>query len=779
MYARVLCVGSAFNEQTEFCGRILRVLRRAGHGVRVCALPGEMPSARDELVAAYCTFRPTLVLWDVDGVVSDADDEALSGLACCRVALCGAGDPPEHLGASELFDFVVGVSSRTPMDNGRSEQNLLLRFGVDAPYRQASISQPGVVREGIQCVQRYSAEREQRLREAAKHAGVSIVPSINGTWPDSLGYKLPGACPAYYARKTKYSIYFDGDDVSFGSIGLRIAEGSIVLVEEKALANAPEDAFVSSLLTFNANDLVDLLVELEGSEERCAQIAEAQRRALDGAALLEESVSELLCALDRRCREASATPVLAYEDAAARIVLFGWFGAENFGDDLLMRLTATRLEARYPNAQISIIGANPSVIRREYGYEAAEPHEKYRIRGFLEDARAIVYCGGLLFDDPLADTAGELEFMFDPWIEPTGQASVALLAAAHGAQPVLLGIGAGPLSNDATWKAVRLIAMAGALFLPRDVHTAELLLSAGAPSENVRVKADLVFDARSYIDDVADDELPEGLRSDEYFVVSLRQWHLNPEGFEREIASAVSGISDEAGLPVVFVPFDKDDAVIHRAVWELLGDGTRERAVIFDERPDEGCLLALMKGSAFALAMRLHCSVLHHVLGKPAVGLNYNDKIEAQFELVGQRGMLCELNDGAQVLAAKALRAARGECNLDELAECVARRARLAEEAFEELLAVIDAWHPDERGCQAYFPRTIAYSKQQLALARRRIVSTEKALSEERKKTAELSQKLEQVERVDGPRRNPFAETMRRGARGAKRRMARLLKGRQ
>lgn len=775
MYARVLCVGGAFNEQTEFCGRVLRVLQRAGHGVRVCPLPGEVPSARDELVAACGTFRPTLVLWNVDGAVSDADGEVLRDLACCKVAFCGAGESPVHLGEGELFDFVVNVSAGEQMGDGRNERNLALRFGVDAPYRQAPISQPGAVREGVLCAQRYSVERARRLREAAKQAGMSVAPSINGTWPDSLECKLPGALPAYYARKAKFCIYFDGDDASLGSIGLRVAEGNIVLFEEKALANVPEDALVSALVPFNADDLGGLLVELQGSEERCSQIAASQLRALDEAMPLEESVSELLCALDRRRRDASATPVLAYEEAVVRVVLFGWFGAENFGDDLLMRLTATRVEARYPNAQISIVGANPSVIRKEYGYEAAEPHEKYRIRGFLDDARVIIYCGGLLFDDPLADTAGELEFMFDPWIEPTGQASVALLAASHGVRPVLLGIGAGPLSNDATQKAVRLIAMANALFLPRDIHTEELLLAAGVPAENIRVKADLVFDAKTFVDD-ASSALPEVLCERAYFVVSLRRWHLNPCSFEQEIALAVSRIFDETGLPAVFVPFDKDDAAIHRRVWEQMSGEAKEHAVVFEKRPDEGQLLALMKGSSFALAMRLHCSILHHILGKPAVGLNYNDKIGAHFELVGQRDMLCDLDSSAEAITEKALRAARGACGLENLAACVASRARLAEEAFEELFEIIDSWRPDVRGREVYFPRTIAYAKQQLALSRRRTAEAEKALREERKKTMELTEKLKKAESAATSPRPSLATKVARKARGAKRRAARLLK---
>lgn len=126
MYARVLCVGSAFNEQTEFCGRILQVLQRAGHGVRVCPLPREVPSARDELVAALDAFRPTLVLWDADGAVSGADDEVLGGLACCKVAFCGSGEPPEYPKEGKFFDFIVRVSAEGQM-GGAIKANETLR----------------------------------------------------------------------------------------------------------------------------------------------------------------------------------------------------------------------------------------------------------------------------------------------------------------------------------------------------------------------------------------------------------------------------------------------------------------------------------------------------------------------------------------------------------------------------------------------------------------------------------------------------------------------------
>lgn len=775
MYARVLCVGGAFGEQTEFCGRIFEILRNAGHGVRACLLPGEASAAREELLAACRTFRPTLVLWNADGDTSEADCEVLRGLPCCKVALAETEASLERFSGANGFDFIVGVSSTAGANDGIGEGALVLTCGIDTSYRKASLSQPSAERKGVLCSQSFSPDRSRALRESAERAGVAVAPSINGTWPDALQKRLPGACLAHFARKARYAAFFDGDDISCGEVALRIAEGSVVLVEERAAAKPSMASFASSVIPFAEGRLSEALGELEGSEELCQRAIDAQRQALDAEVPLEEGMSKLLLLLDCRCRERSMAPVLAYEGAAVRIVLFGWFGAQNFGDDLLMRLTATRIEERYPNAQISIIGADPSVIRKDYGYEAVEPHEKYRIRDLLQDARALVYCGGLLFDDPMADTAGELEFMFDPWIELTGQASVALLAASHGVRPVLLGIGAGPLSNDATQKAVRLIAMANALFLPRDIHTEELLLAAGVPAENIRVKADLVFDAKTFVDD-ASSALPEVLCERAYFVVSLRQWHLNPCGFEREIALAVGRIFDETGLAAVFVPFDKDDASIHRCVWEQLSGEAKEHAVVFEERPDEGQLLALMKGSSFALAMRLHCSILHHILGKPSVGLDYNDKIGAHFELVGQRDLLCDLDSSAEVVTEKALRAARGACGLENLAACVASRARLAEEAFEELFEIIDSWRPDVRGREVYFPRTIAYAKQQLALSRRRTAEAEKALREERKKAMGLTEKLKKAESAATSPRPSLATKVARKARGAKRRAVRLLK---
>ena len=56
----------------------------------------------------------------------------------------------------------------------------------------------------------------------------------------------------------------------------------------------------------------------------------------------------------------------------------------------------------------------------------------------------------------------------------------------------------------------------------------------------------------------------------------------------------------------------------------------KERAYLIGQRPTVETILGYISRSSAMLSMRLHCSLLHMVLGRPAVGLNYNDKIEAQ-----------------------------------------------------------------------------------------------------------------------------------------------------
>lgn len=471
-----------------------------------------------------------------------------------------------------------------------------------------------------------------------------------------------------------------------------------------------------TLVGFAAGELPSLLKRLaEGGVEA---VYEAQRDAVRALPSLEDTLEDVLHYLDAVQRGMGRPTVLAYDQRAITVGLYGWFGARNFGDDLLMKLAIERLERRYPNLYPWIIGANPAVIGEEFGYEAYEPGQKHAIAAMLRGSRALVYCGGLIFDDPMASTAGDCEFAFDPWIEPSGQAAIALLAQGLGVRPVYFGGGAGPLSQDATRMSVCLMGLANMLFLCRDQTSCDLMVEAGVRPEQVRLRADLAYGCRAYLEGRTADDAHPPLLETPYFVVSLRRWPLNPSDFVKRIAKALDAIVEATGCMAAFVPFDAEDAELHREVAARMVQGGKH--VVYDSRPSEALLFSLLKGSEFAVAMRLHCSILHHVLGKPAIGLNYNEKVAAHFEKVGERARLVELDSDPDAVTQVVLEAWNGR---DAIAKSVLTSivagARMVDVAAEELYGVIDAADGNLRESEECYPRLVGRHLQALQMERR------------------------------------------------------------
>ena len=677
-YARVLLVTETPVVRATVADRALWSLRRAGHAVLPWSTGGANAALR--LATAVRSFAPTVVL----------------------------GDRP-----LAAYGPAVAEALRT---TGLPYVKMPTEVSPDDAYWRLKTSKQDLMRRGILCTQRYDDERGAQL-EAICAATESPLVALESSWPQFVGLDRPGFDRAYYARTTTFAVYFEGADApTTAEIALRVAEGNTVLCERGVKDGVENAALRDALVGFEAGGLPDLVKEMKnGSVE---VVYRAQCEAVRALRSLEDALDDALRQVDMAQKDAGLSAVLAYNQRAVTVGLYGWFGAHNFGDDLLMRLTIERLGLRYPNLYPWVIGANPKVIGEEFGYEAYEPGEKYAIAALLRGSRALVYCGGLIFDDPMASTAGDCEFVLDPWIEPSGQAAIALLAQGLGVRSVFFGGGAGPVAQDATRTAVRLMGLADMLFLCRDQASCDLMVEAGVRPEQVRLRADLAYGARAYLEEQIAGSMELPVPEGPYFMVSLRRWPLNPPDFVERMAKALDAIVEATGCTAVFVPFDAEDAVLHREIAGfMLQDGGY---VVYDSRPSEGLLFSLLQGSKFAVAMRLHCSILHHVLGKPAVGLNYNEKVVAHFEKVGEKARLIELDCDPDTVARVALEAWGGrEAIAERVLSSIEAGARMVDVAAEELYGVIDAASTDLREPQECYPRMVGRHLQALQVERR------------------------------------------------------------
>lgn len=692
-YARVLYLSSLVEDETSPMGRLLALLRSRGHVVQLlCSVDDSDTSFQAQRMADV--FGPDFVLWDVSSV-----DGSILPQVDCPVIGVALGDTD---GAWTLGAF------------------------LDEDYRAMRIADPAAAQNCVCVMQPQSAGRARQVDDLLQKVGLGGLVALAEGWQDNLRCDRTGSSLSYWCRRAKYSVVFRSEAgetlPAAANMALRMQEGSLLFVEEGVSLPQWLEAVA---ITFASGELIDVVRLLEQDPLRYTAAHEAQQGALDDLPRADQMLESLFSYAD----SIAGGPVRSLGRPAVRVVLYGWFGAQNFGDDLLLELVHARVRERYPSAEVLVIGANPHQIRVQHGLEATEPHQKHRICEWLDGAAALIYCGGLMFDDPLGQTAGEAELAFDPWIDPAGQAAICSLARMYDVPTYFLGIGGGPMDTPAMQRYVKLMSAVGAHFLTRDRNTSDLLLAAGVDPGQVGSYADLSFGAKRYVDrHVAFLDSEEAWRwlqaqGRPYLVVSLRSCHRNPPDLASRVAQALDGVCERRDVSVLYLPLDADDVGIQRQAYDLMEH--KERAYLIGQRPTVETILSYISRSSATLSMRLHCSLLHMVLGRPAVGLNYNDKIEAQFTAVGQESRLLSLDASAKDMSALLVDALdASESFADEVADVMAQQQALVDAEFCELFAAIDKVVTKRSNSaitrpKTYcYPRSVSLTEQELSCAR-------------------------------------------------------------
>lgn len=692
-YARVLYLCSVVGDEASPMGRLPALLRSRGHVVQLfCSVDDSDASFQVQRMAEV--FGPNLVLWDVSSV----DRDILPQVGCP----------------------VIGVALSD------TDKAWTLGAFFDEDYRAMRIADPAAAQNCVCVMQPQSARRASQVDGLLQEIRLGGLVALDKGWQDDLGCDRTGSSLSYRCRRAKYSVVFRpevGEALpAAANMALRMQEGSLLLVEEDVRLPQWLEAVA---IPFASGELIDVVRSLEQDPVRYTAAHEAQQGALDDLPCADQMLESLFSYAD----SIAGGPVRPLGRSAVKVVLYGWFGAQNFGDDLLLELVHARVRERYPSVEVLVIGANPHQIRVQHGLEATEPHQKHRICEWLDGAAALIYCGGLMFDDPLGQTAGEAELAFDPWIDPAGQAAICSLARMYDVPTYFLGIGGGPMNTPAMQRYAKLMSAVGAHFLTRDRNTSDLLLAAGVDPGQVGSYADLSFGAQCYVDrHVAFLDSEEAWRwlqaqGRSYLVVSLRSCHRNPPDLASRVAQALDGVCERRDMSVLYLPLDADDVDIQRQAFDLMEH--KERAYLIGQRPTVETILSYISSSSATLSMRLHCSLLHMVFGKPAVGLNYNDKIEAQFTAIGQEGRLLSLDASAKDMSALLVDALDASGSFaDEIADVMAQQQALVDAEFCELFAAIDKVVTKRSNSaitrpKTYcYPRSVSLTEQELGCAR-------------------------------------------------------------
>ena len=321
------------------------------------------------------------------------------------------------------------------------------------------------------------------------------------------------------------------------------------------------------------------------------------------------------------------------------IMISGYYGNNNSGDDLLLKAIVGDLQARKCDLSITVLSKNPKETTKQYGVNAIYRFNFFAIWRLLRRTKLLLTGGGSVIQD-LTSTHSLIYYL---WIIRT--------ARRLNVKNMLYANGIGPIKHAANVERVRkelkmvdLITLredASRAFLEENHITGPKIKPETKPETGpkVIVTADPVFSlpapdfAKAQAELKAINITPHDTTSPGFFCIAIRSWRYNPPGFERHIADFADYIAQKYKLTALFISMQpSDDTEISKKTMALM----KTPAVFLENPRNMDSIRGIVGQASFTLAMRLHTLIYAINCGVPVIGLVYDPKVERLMESIGQ-----------------------------------------------------------------------------------------------------------------------------------------------
>ncbi len=235
------------------------------------------------------------------------------------------------------------------------------------------------------------------------------------------------------------------------------------------------------------SEIRDLEQRMEGLRERLDLVSSALSALDDKAASLDEKMSYI----ERRQRYCNGEYLGLLTGGEGKILVAGWYGADNFGDELMLRTVIESFPRGFLDRIYVLLWDNPRYDR--WGLNPAVhvihyPNSIWDLEILSDRFDAVVWGGGAILDDKQLDS--------NPGNINTGNLFIRLneLMIGKGKKVFALGLSANDKLEDEDYiRRLSAIIDSSELFSLRDPYSLQTLVDAGVNAGQVVLCEDLAF----------------------------------------------------------------------------------------------------------------------------------------------------------------------------------------------------------------------------------------------------------------------------------------------
>ncbi len=303
----------------------------------------------------------------------------------------------------------------------------------------------------------------------------------------------------------------------------------------------------------------------------------------------------------------------------SRVVISGYYGFDNLGDEAVLAATVAALRQERPDAGIVVLSADPRGTARALGVEAVARSRFGHVVGVLRRCDLFLSGGGSLFQDATS------------WRSPWYYLGVLALAQRLARRTAVYAQGIGPLRGRTVRLAARRLLNAVDLIIVRDPDSLAALDALGVDRPPAALAGDpalLLTPDRSprVLAEHASwgqEGVPAGL--------ALRPWR--DDAWDGVVSAAARAVAERHGVRWICLPMHRpQDLVLAERAAARIGFGAR--ALREPVTPRE--MVALIGGLHLVVGMRLHALIFGATQGVPLVSLAYDPKVGAFVRELGE-----------------------------------------------------------------------------------------------------------------------------------------------
>lgn len=321
------------------------------------------------------------------------------------------------------------------------------------------------------------------------------------------------------------------------------------------------------------------------------------------------------------------------------IVISGYYGLGNSGDEALLKSIVDTLRSINPDITITALSGNAKLTEKLYGIKTINRFNPLSIIHEFKNAKLLISGGGTLIQDATS-TKSLLYYL-----------GIIALAKKMGLKVMLYANGMGPIKDKNVNKVSEILNRVDLITLRENVSMEEIK-RCNITAPEVLVTADPAFNLDAAEDARIREILSEyTINSDEKLVaVSVRESSAVPENFEDEMAKALDEIAGNGYLPV-FLPMQmKYDLDISLRIAAKM----QQPSKIIDCDLSVSEMLGVIGKCSMACGMRLHMLIFASVMNVPMAGIVYDPKVNGFMDYMNQNNYLMPEEFSAEAFASMA-----------------------------------------------------------------------------------------------------------------------------